>query len=248
MIGSSLDNEIVIQDLVSELYEGVRYVKEYSRMYQDAWYADMISLIGQEGLVLDNGCGIGYLMNFVPPERTVGFDISSRMLDKAKGKMELLVRGDSQKLPFRDESFDVIVCRSLVHHLPDPQAGIDEMDRVLKPGGEIVFAEPIKSLLSGLPRKLTNGGDHFSELHKDFKQKELIDMIGSRFDIDVVSHFGYVAYPVLGFPDIVDPMKFLPWKQNVASLLIRIDRIISRIPLARTQSWGALIKARKRTV
>ena len=154
MIGSSLDNEIVIQDLVSELYEGVRYVKEYSRMYQDAWYADMISLIGQEGLVLDNGCGIGYLMNFVPPERTVGFDISSRMLDKAKGKMELLVRGDSQKLPFRDESFDVIVCRSLVHHLPDPQAGIDEMDRVLKPGGEIVFAEPIKSLLSGLPRKL----------------------------------------------------------------------------------------------
>ena len=248
MIDSVYNREIAVQDAVSEDYETIRYIKDYSRLYQNLWYDDMISLITPKGLILDNGCGIGYLAEFLPTDNMVGFDISTGMLDKAKSRMNKLVRGDSQQLPFKDETFDVIFCRSLLHHLPDPCEGVYEMDRVLKKDGELIVSEPIQSVLSNIPRKLVKGGGHFSEVHKDFKVRTLIEMLRERFVIEDVKYFGYLAYPVLGFPDVVDPLRYLPFKKGIASLLIHVDQHISRIPILKTQSWGITVKAAKREV
>lgn len=247
MADSVRNREIAVQDAVSEDYETIRYIKDYSVLYQNLWFNDMVSLITQKGLTLDNGCGIGYLADFLPTDDMIGFDISMGMLDKAKSRMNRLVRGDSQRLPFRDDTFDVIFCRSLLHHLPDPREGVYEMDRVLKKDGELVVSEPIQSVLSNIPRKLVKGGGHFSEVHKDFKVKTLVEMLRERFAIEDVKYFGYVAYPVLGFPDVVDSLRYLPFKKGIASFLIHLDQLISRIPIIKTQSWGITVKASKKT-
>ena len=246
MIDSVHNTEIAVQDAVSEDYETIRYIKDYSVLYQNLWYDDMVSLITQKGLILDNGCGIGHLAEFLPMDNMVGFDISKGMLGKAKSRMNRLVRGDSQRLPFKDETFDVIFCRSLLHHLPDPCEGVYEMDRVLKKEGELIVSEPIQSVLSNIPRKLVKGGEHFSDVHKDFKEQTLIEMLQERFIIEEVKYFGYVAYPVLGFPDVVDPLRYLPFKKGIASFLIHVDQLVSRIPIIKTQSWGITVKAAKR--
>jgi len=240
-----IDREIAVQDAVSEDYETIRYVKDYSVTYQNLWFNNMISLITQKGLILDNGCGTEYLAEFLPADDIVGFDISMGMLSKAKMRLHRLVRGDSQRLPFEDERFDVIFCRALLHHLPNPYEGIYEMDRVLKKGGEVIVAEPIQSILSNIPRKLIRGGGHFSEVHKDFKERTLIEMLRERFIIEDTKYVGYVAYPLLGFPDVVDPLKYLPFKKSIASFLIHIDQLISRIPIIKRQSWGIIIRALK---
>lgn len=238
--------EIEVQDAVSEDYETIRYAKDYSVMYHSSWFNDMISLITQKGLILDNGCGIGYFAESLPTDDVVGFDISMGMLGKAKNKIDRLVRGDSQRLPFKDERFHVILCRSLLHHLPDPCEGIYEMDRVLKKGGELVVSEPIQSVLSDIPRKLLKRGGCFSDVHKDFKAGTLIEMLRERFIVEDLKYFGYVAYPVSGFPDVVNPLRYLPFKKEITSFLIYVDQLISRIPIIRRQSWGIIVKASKR--
>jgi ubiquinone/menaquinone biosynthesis C-methylase UbiE len=146
-----------------------------------------------------------------------------------------------------DTTFDIVVCRSLLHHLPEPEKGIKEMNRVMKSGGEIIFAEPIESVLSYLPRKIAKNDEHFSDVHKDFKRKELLTLIENEFTIEHVHHFGYIAYPVLGFPDIVDPLEKIPFQNAIGTLLIGIDNLLGKIPFINRQSWGIIVKARKRS-
>ena len=239
-------DEVKVQDRVSKDYEEVRYAEQYSIRYQESWFRLMLSLIDKDGLILDNGCGIGNLVEFLPKNEIIGLDISRGMLTKAKERMNTLVNGYSQRLPFKDETFDVIVCRALLHHLPNPKEGVTEMYRVLKKNGEVIISEPIQSVLSNMPRKLVKGSEHFSEIHKDFKKMELINIIQDKFCIEEIRHFGYIAYPLLGFPDVVDLFRYFPFKKRVASFLIDIDRLLSTIPLINTQSWGIFIKALKR--
>lgn len=69
-------------------------------------------------------------------------DLSEGMLSRAKAKAESLrleqvefVCGDVQDLPFRKETFDTVTDTFSFCVFPDPQAAMDEMARVLKPGG-----------------------------------------------------------------------------------------------------------------
>lgn len=60
-----------------------------------------------------------------------------------------LIRADALALPFRDAFFDVVFCRSLLHHLDDLKRGLREISRVLKPGGCFIACnEHIVSIFS----------------------------------------------------------------------------------------------------
>jgi SAM-dependent methyltransferase len=48
----------------------------------------------------------------------------------------------AEKLPFADASFDLVTCQTVLIHMPDPGAAVDEMVRVVRPGGLILAAEP----------------------------------------------------------------------------------------------------------
>lgn len=238
-------NEIKVQDKVADFYEELRYKRPYSKRYH-AWWTDiMLSLIRTDGLILDNGCGIGLLAERLPQAYLIGLDASRGMLSKAKERMSKLVLGDSQALPFENGTFDAVFCRSILHHLSDPALGVAEIHRVLKRGGEAIFAETNSSILSELPRKLINKSDHFSEEHKNFHRKELLRLINSRLRVEKVQFFGHIAYPLLGFPDLFDLFKYFPLKRLFETLLMGFDELVSHIPGLRTQSWGIIVKARK---
>src|SRR5687767_15064349 len=49
------------------------------------------------------------------------------------------LRADAHMLPFLDGSFDVVLCTEVLEHLPEPQRAIDEMYRVLQPGGQLLL-------------------------------------------------------------------------------------------------------------
>jgi len=242
----TMKGELEVQAFAADFYEESRYQKEYSRYYHDWWNRKMVSLTSKRGKILDNGCGTGILLETL---RDIGFivgsDISHKMLKYAKARSNDLVLGDSQSLPFRDEHFDVVLGRSLLHHLPEPVRGIGEMARVLKKGGEMVVVDTNRSLLSALPRYLAKKGEHFSDEHKNMEADELIDAISRFFAIDRVLYFGYFAYP-LGFPDMFDIGKYLPYPLIITKSLIMIDSFISKLPILKKQSWGIMIKAHKR--
>jgi ubiquinone/menaquinone biosynthesis C-methylase UbiE len=135
------------------------------------------------------GCGAGFLAEVCGDGAAscfVGVDISAGMLAKARAHQDLLVRGDSTRLPFADASFDTVFARSLLYHLPDPEAGVCEMLRVLKPGGKMIVLDTHKTITSDLPRRLANRGEHFDEDHKNFRSRELTDLIGRHLAVDRV--------------------------------------------------------------
>jgi ubiquinone/menaquinone biosynthesis C-methylase UbiE len=104
------------------------------------------------GEVLEVAVGTGLNLPFYPDEVTVtGLDLSDRMLDIARTRAKQLARavtlqqGDAHALSFADGSFDTVVCTFGLCAIPDHQAAIDEMVRVLRPGGRLILVDHIAS-------------------------------------------------------------------------------------------------------
>lgn len=82
-----------------------------------------------------------------PTGRAVGVDLSSTMIATARDRSRdcglnlSFVRRDVQKLDFDDECIDALRAERLLQHIPDADAALREMIRVLKPGGRIVSWE-----------------------------------------------------------------------------------------------------------
>jgi len=245
-IKNTNSQEIETQDFVSDFYEEKRYTLSYSRAYHHWWSQKMISFVRPQGRILDNGCGIGHFAEFLGGFDVIGLDISTEMLKYARKRYKKVVQGDAQNLPFPNEYFDTVLARSLLHHLPDPYQGVSEICRVLVPGGRVIFSDTLNSILSNLPRKVLKRGQHFSLEHKNFHKSKIIDIVGSKLTIEKIYYFGYIAYPLLGFPDIINIYKYFPVKKFITPLLIKIDELISNIPIINQQAYGIMILAKKK--
>jgi ubiquinone/menaquinone biosynthesis C-methylase UbiE/glycosyltransferase involved in cell wall biosynthesis len=104
--------------------------------------------------VLDFGAGSCYVSELLNRfgYLTVALDNDQEVLAIGRERLTLdprcdrerarFVTGDGMCLPFRDASFDGIICMNALHHMPDYRATLAEMFRVLKAGGRAVFAEP----------------------------------------------------------------------------------------------------------
>jgi phosphatidylethanolamine/phosphatidyl-N-methylethanolamine N-methyltransferase len=104
------------------------------------------------GRILEVGVGTGLsLPSYARENRIVGIDISEPMLDKARERVqrqnlshvEAVGYGDAEKLDFPDASFDVVVAQYVVTAIPNPERGLDEFVRVVRPGGEIIITTRI---------------------------------------------------------------------------------------------------------
>jgi len=89
--------------------------------------------------LLDLGCGTGFIIDIAKKyfDTIRGVDVSSSMLqqvDVPEGDISLEICA-ADKMPFRDEAFDVVTAYALLHHLDSIEATLREAFRVLKPGG-----------------------------------------------------------------------------------------------------------------
>lgn len=100
------------------------------------------------GRILEFGVGTGFaLPNYKRTNRLVGVDISEPMLQKARERVEKekldhvegLCLMDGAHMGFADNSFDVVMAQFVITVVPHPEETLDEMARVLKPGGEIIL-------------------------------------------------------------------------------------------------------------
>jgi SAM-dependent methyltransferase len=107
--------------------------------------------------ILDVGCGTGanleMLAQFGAAE---GVDISDDALEFCRAKNLKAHKGLAEKLPFPDESFDVVTALDVVEHLDDDIAGLREMHRVLKPGGKTLIFVPAFMWLWGVQDDISN--------------------------------------------------------------------------------------------
>jgi SAM-dependent methyltransferase len=105
--------------------------------------ADLIEGLDSKSLVLDVGCGPGRVLGFLARQgiRCIGLDRSRVSLGLAKQRYGSPgVVADNLRLPFADDSADVLISDGVIHHTEDPQAAFAENCRILKPGGQMYLA------------------------------------------------------------------------------------------------------------
>ncbi len=94
------------------------------------------------GLILDIGCGAGYYLNIAEKysPNIVGADINPEFLYIASLKSKaMLIRADAQFLPFKSNTFDLIICYSVIPAVKDEPKVIAEASRVIKEGGTVLL-------------------------------------------------------------------------------------------------------------
>jgi dolichol-phosphate mannosyltransferase len=111
------------------------------RYWQRERYRIARDMIAGEGPVLDVGCGSSRIMELLP-QGSVGLDILIRKLRFNRRFGVTLVNGSGFELPFRDASFSCVLSSQVIEHVPKESPMIDELCRVLKPGGRLVIGTP----------------------------------------------------------------------------------------------------------
>jgi demethylmenaquinone methyltransferase/2-methoxy-6-polyprenyl-1,4-benzoquinol methylase len=133
-----------------------RYLsKVYDRVNPFVWTAEMrdeaLGMVDIEAgdRVLDVGCGTGFATEALL-ERTGavhGLDQSSHQLEQAFEKLGkhdpvAFARGDAERLPYREDSFDALWSSGSIEYWPDPVAALREFRRVVRPGCPVLVVGP----------------------------------------------------------------------------------------------------------
>ena len=103
---------------------------------------------GARGRVLDLGTGTGRNLPLLPGGTTsIGLDPSLDALRRARKRAPALplVAGRAEALPFRDGTFDTVLSGLVFCSVDDVRGGLDEVKRVLRPGGELRMLEHVRS-------------------------------------------------------------------------------------------------------
>jgi len=111
--------------------------------YEVGLYEDLIIKYFKEDIIaIDAGCGDGtyeseWRDEKFHPKLIVGIDINIESL-KNNRLINLAVKSSVKEIPFAEGIFDVIICRSVIEHLPDPQETFKEFYRILKKNGRLI--------------------------------------------------------------------------------------------------------------
>jgi ubiquinone/menaquinone biosynthesis C-methylase UbiE len=153
-----------IYDRFTKLYDLMFRVNGYGRSVE-RYLSERLPPLPQGARVLDAGCGTGLLTLSLlrvleRPVRLAAVDLSERSLHTARRAARRLlggaglarssvnfVRGNALSLPFADETFDFVMTSGVLEYLP-LREGFDELARVTRPGGRLLYLPVVPSSAS----------------------------------------------------------------------------------------------------
>ncbi len=96
------------------------------------------------GAVLENGCGVGMYLKRLSPEAAfaVGLEIELPRAREAAAQEIVVLNSAGEALPFTDENFNLVLSHEVLEHVADDRRCLEEIVRVLKPGGRLVLFVP----------------------------------------------------------------------------------------------------------
>lgn len=143
--------------------------------------------------ILDAGCGTGAVLSYLQNYgQTIGIDISNEALKYAK-QIGQVQKGDVTSVPFKDDSFDLVVCLDVLYHLwvKDYQKALTEFNRVLKKGGILLLREPAFDWLKSSHDLIEYGKRRFS------KGKMRRALKTSSFEILKLTYTNFFLFPLI---------------------------------------------------
>ncbi len=186
-------------DTISENYDGLNRV--ISLGSDVSWRKKVVKLVSEKNVenVLDIATGTGDLaIQFAEKtsvKKIVGLDLSDGMLSVARKKISgkpfsnkvEFIQGDSEALPFGDNSFDAITVSFGVRNFENLEKGLSEIHRVLRKGGIFVILE------TSVPTKFPFKQGYY------FYSKNILPLVGRLFSKDKVA-YKYLSESASVFP------------------------------------------------
>lgn len=205
--------------------------------------------------VLDLGCGIGLTLAILSDNfpNIVGCDTekyaveTSKELLKKTNKVVPIYLYNGKKLPFKDNSFDIVTLIEVYEHVKDPKLLIDEVHRVLRKDGllhittankwwpiephyKLLFLSYLPSFLSDMYVRLSGRGDRYSDIklpgYGEFKK-----VVGRRFNVEDITLKLIENYEKYAFH------KERGMKILIVGEFLKILRLLEKIPIAGTLAY-----------
>lgn len=164
--------------------ENDKAVEGHSERYftesRNHWYnPDFLELLakrwelGKHRKLLDIGAGLCHwsklLTSFLAkPAEVIALDFDPKWVTQKENHLPFFekenttfdyLQSDAHSLPFPDDFFDVVTCQTVLIHLEDPEQALNEMKRVVRPGGIVICAEPNNRVQFLLQDSLTRNED-----------------------------------------------------------------------------------------
>jgi len=187
-----------------------------------AEYRLCANLLGP-GRVLDLGCGVGHSFEELSPRESVGVDLDPGALEGQQRETHV---ADMRRLPFAPKSFASVVSIQSIEHVPDPNAVLAEVVRVLAPGGRAVLVTPNR-LTFGRPDEIIDPY-HYVE----YDAQQLHELCARWFDaVEVTGLDASVRYRAIHDDE----------RRQLARLLavdpLRLRRLVPRRLRQRLYDW-----------
>ncbi len=167
------------------------------------------------GKVLDVGTGTAripiIIASMKPQWQILGVDLAESMLRVGKENIYKaglshqisLDKVDGKSLPYSSDEFDMVICNSLVHHLPNPNSFFSEVNRVLKSNGAVLIRDLIRPENDDVVNKLV---DSIGPEYNDGQKKLFRDSLHAAFTVDEVKNMvedaGFMGVDVYQSSDI----------------------------------------------
>lgn len=226
-----------------------RYGFEFSRLFQEDWHAEMLSLMPANAVrVLDLGCGTGFFLAELERKRpgAVGLDISHEMLLVSERYVPgaRLVTADAERLPFRERAFDTVFCKGSLHHTRDHVRFLENCRRALSANGVLIMSEPCNDnfVIRWARAAMYHISPHFHPDDKGFKKDELVALMRrAGFELTYAGRYGVLAYLFAGFPDHFGLLKWIPGNAWIVRRMIALDRWICARRFLRILSFQVVV-------
>ena len=220
--------------------ELTRHLREMAphRALLRAVEARLMGAVPLEHPVLDVGCGDGHFASVAYREPIdVGLDPMGRDLREAAARVPevylQVVKGDATAMPFEDGTFATVVSNCVIEHIPNVDAALREIGRVLQPGGTFATTLPSEHypdfLLGataarklGLKRAGAAYGAFFNRIshHEHVDPPEAwrerlaaagLDMVEHRYYFSPVAHRTFDLAHYIGVPNLITKRLFGRW-------------------------------------
>ena len=163
------------------------YDTGWAGRFSQRFYNLLLSVIELDpgAKVLDVGCGTGALLQRIAEQTPIcgyGIDTEEMMLVEARKKLPdmTFVKARSERIPYPDATFDVVVACMAFHHFTNTKAFAAEASRVLRPGGCVYIVDPylppaLRRVINLIIRSLGLTGKFFTSMgmHRIFREHDV---------------------------------------------------------------------------
>lgn len=176
-------------DILNELGEGHWYLRNKYEMM-----ASLCSTLPAGSKVLEVGCGPGFLSLEL---QSMGFNLTAidrdpRAVEYAKKRgVASVIPMDASQTSFKDEAFDAVIFSDVLEHIPNQSAFLNEIHRILKSDGRIIFSVPAE-------KKLWSRHDISLGHYRRYSRQDVVTLLENHgFRIRKLRYWNSFLYPLI---------------------------------------------------